>query len=114
MSETSVANLRRLPVVCLFALVLLLVVPGMALAGQWSAPFDLPTGSQGANDTVIDADGVNLAAVQALEKRTAKLQESAAKLQDENAALRDELARMGAAQRLMLQRLDEMAKRQRH
>ena len=63
---------------------------------------------------VIDADGVNLAAVQALEKRTAKLQESAAKLQDENAALRDELARMGAAQRLMLQRLDEMAKRQRH
>ena len=58
MSETSVANLRRLPVVCLFALVLLLVVPGMALAGQWSAPFDLPTGSQGANDTVIDADGV--------------------------------------------------------
>ena len=63
---------------------------------------------------VIDADGVNLAAVQALEKRTAKLQESAAKLQDENAALRDALALKGAAQRHMLQRLAEMAKRQRH
>jgi hypothetical protein len=58
MNETFVAHLRRLPVVCLFALVLLLVVPGMALAGQWSAPLDLPTGSQGANATVIDADGV--------------------------------------------------------
>jgi hypothetical protein len=58
MIDTFVANLRRLPVACLFALVLLLVVPGMALAGQWSAPLDLPAGSQGANGTVIDADGV--------------------------------------------------------
>ena len=69
---------------------------------------------------VIDADGVNLAAVQALEKRTAKLQENAVKLQenaarlrDETAALRDELARMGVAQRQILHRLGEMERRQR-
>ena len=74
------------------------------MAQDFRAAFGL-----GVGDTTIDtvdADGVSLAAVQALEKRTAKLL-------DENAVLRDELARMGATQRQMLQRLEEMEKRQR-
>jgi len=74
-------------------------------AQDFRAAFGLGVGDKMID--MVDADGVNLAAVQALEKRTAKLQ-------DENASLRSELENMGAAQRQMLQRLDEMAKRQRH
>jgi hypothetical protein len=61
----------------------------------------------GEDDTtisIVDADGVNMAAVQALEKRTSRLLE-------ENASLREELARVNDAQRLILQRLEEIEKK---
>jgi hypothetical protein len=49
----------------------------------------------------LDADGVNMAAIQALEKRTAKLM-------DENAALKSEVSELKAAQQQILQRLEEL------
>lgn len=58
----------------------------------------------GENDTtisVVDSDGVSLAAIQALEKRTEQLQQ-------ENARLRSELESMRATQQQMLYRVEDL------
>jgi hypothetical protein len=54
----------------------------------------------------VDADGVNLAAVKALEKRTAKLSE-------ENAGLKTEIERLRATQTQILQKLEELMRERR-
>ena len=55
---------------------------------------------------VVDADGVNLAAVQALEKRTAKLQE-------QNLTLTAEIEKLRAQQQQLMQRLEELLRERR-
>jgi hypothetical protein len=68
-------------------------------AQDFRAAFSL--GVDDTSITVVDADGVNLAAIQALEKRTAKLQE-------ENADLRRELQTLRSTQEQMLQQLEQL------
>lgn len=54
--KTSVTELRR-ALVALIALLLLAALPGAALAGQWGAPIDLPTGAE-AGPMALGADGI--------------------------------------------------------
>ena len=72
-------------------------------AQDFRAAFGL--GDDDISIAVVDADGANLAAVQALARRTEKLQE-------ENTLLRSEIESLRAMQQQIMQRLEEMLRRQ--
>ena len=73
-------------------------------AQDFRAAFSL--GDDDKSIATVDADGVNLAAIQALEKRTVKLQE-------ENASLKREIETLRTLQQQMLQRMEEILRERR-
>lgn len=70
------------------------------VAEDFYAAFGLGEGST--TITTVDADGIALRAIQALERRTGRLGEENAALRADNAALRSQLVELGAEMRALV------------